>query len=75
MTIDLFAGFQGDYLYDLQTLDHIAKIKQGRMGICLFGMGMYVIYKAISLMMPDVEEEYLPDKRRCSKVKAMIQNS
>jgi hypothetical protein len=27
MTIDLFAGFQGDYLYDLQTLDHIAKIK------------------------------------------------
>jgi hypothetical protein len=45
------------------------------MGICLFGMGMYVIYKAISLMMPDVEEEYLPDKRRCSKVKAVIQNS
>ena len=45
------------------------------MGTCLFGMGIFVIYRAISLMMPDVEAEYLPDKRRCSKVKSVVQNS
>lgn len=45
------------------------------MGLCLFVTGIFVIYKTIQLMMPDVEPQYLPDKRKSTQVKAKVENS
>jgi hypothetical protein len=40
------------------------------MGICLFTIGIYAIYVSINLMMPPIEEEFLEDSRKCTRIKA-----
>lgn len=45
------------------------------MGLCLFMTGIFVIYKTITLMMPDTDPKFLSDRRKCTIVKANVENN